>query len=111
MQNLKLQRDVFLKKEMYKKSFIRINLFKNIKRLIPEIIEEIKIDYAKGEALSKQALAYKIEIREELKVFERELKKQIKDKFETSSIKIFYTFVTVKNSYQTEGIIVYTRFD
>lgn len=111
MQNLKLQRYVFLKKEMYKKSFIRIKLFKNIKSLIPKIIDEIKIDYVKGEAFSKQVIAYRIEIREEFKVFERELKKQIKDKFQTSNIEIFHTLVTIKNGYQTEGISVYTRFD
>ena len=77
MNNLDLQREVTIKKKKYQESFDRIKLFKKIKKHVDEIIEQIKIDYKKGEYSSHHEFKHINTFQGEFRVFEREIERQI----------------------------------
>ncbi|MGL5595856.1 hypothetical protein [Cetobacterium sp.] len=77
MNNLNLQREFAIKKKKYQESFDRIRLFKKIKKHVDEIIEQVEIDYKKGNYSSHHEFKYINTFQGEFRVFEREIIKKI----------------------------------
>ncbi|MEG1365512.1 MAG: hypothetical protein RSC71_08110 [Cetobacterium sp.] len=106
IKNLKLQRDASLKKKVYKESFEKIKIFKNIKKLGKIAVDDAKIDFANGEKRASKEFPYKDTYNGEFEVLKRFVYKEFYKFSEEGTVHFYKTSVEDEKVGSVKGILI-----
>ncbi|MGL5658178.1 MAG: hypothetical protein ACRDDK_03770 [Cetobacterium sp.] len=106
IKNLKLQRDASLKKKVYKESFEKIKIFKNIKKLGKIAVDDAKIDFANGEKRAFKEFPYENTHNGEFEVLKRFVYKEFYKFCEEGTISFYMTRIEDEEGVSVNGIII-----